>query len=300
MTLPASGPISNADINVEIGQASTFSSSLQFLNNQIVPAQRPGTPAMNNFYNLNWFQNNTQGNCSNGNCTSNCNCGNIQCNNCLISGTVNCTNCDAQNWLQTNCNCACTYNCTTAQTSYNCNCACNCSKIICTKLHEIGMMPYNIFAADQMYGEWLKKNDRVVYRGYIKWAKIVTSWIDGNGPDFMVWIKDKEQRKELQKQAATKWAYKIATPWSEHMAYLMNAVKNDNMMGRIIMAIGRPICKIVYFMPKKRMVPDVVSTWTMWALFFFSYYTSLNIVKIMNTVDKFKKIKIFSIFKESK
>jgi hypothetical protein len=162
------------------------------------------------------------------------------------------------------------------------------------------MMPYNIFAADQMYGEWLKKNDRVVYRGYIKWAKIVTSWIDGNGPDFMVWIKDKEQRKELQKQAATKWAYKIATPWSEHMAYLMNAVKNDNMMGRIIMAIGRPICKIVYFMPKKRMVPDVISTWTMWALFFFSYYTSLNIVKIMNTVDKFKKIKIFSIFKESK
>jgi hypothetical protein len=71
-------------------------------------------------------------------------------------------------------------------------------------------------------------------------------------------------------------------------------------MGRIIMFIGRPICKIVYFMPKKRMVPDVVSTWTMWALFFFSYYTSLNIVKIMNTVDKFKKIKIFSIFKESK
>lgn len=297
MTLPASGPISNADINVKIGQASTFSSSLQFLNNQIVPTQRPGTPAMNNFYNLNWFQNNTQGNCNNGNCTSNCNCGNIQCNNCLISGTVNCTNCDTQNWLQTNCNCACTYNCTTSQTSFNCNCACNCSKIICTKLHQIGMMPYNIFAADQMYGEWLKKNDRVVYRGYIKWAKIVTSWIDGNGPDFMVWIKDKEQRKELQKQAATKWAYKIATPWSEHMAYLMNAVKNDNMMGRIIMSIGRPICKIVYFMPKKRIVPDVVSTWTMWSLFFFSYYASLNIVKIMNTVDKFKKTKLFRIFK---
>jgi hypothetical protein len=299
MTLPASGPISNSDINVEIGQASTFSSSLQFLNNQIVPAQRPGTPAMNNFYNLNWFQNNTQGNCSNGNCTSNCNCGNIQCNNCLISGTVNCTNCDAQNWLQTNCNCACTYNCTTSQTSYNCNCACNCSKIICTKLFEIGMMPYSIFAADQQYGEWLKKHDRVVYRGYIKWARIVTSWIDGSGPDFMIWIHNKEKRAEAQKLAATKWAYKIATPWSEHMAYLMGAVKNDNIMGRIIMKIGRPICKIVYFMPKKNILPDTFSTWTMWALFFFSYYTSLNIVKVMNLFDKIKKTKLFSIFKES-
>jgi hypothetical protein len=127
MTLPASGQLGFSDINVEIGQASSFSSDLQFLNNQIVPAQRPATPAISNFYNLNWFQNNTQGNCNNGNCTANCNCGNIQCRNCLISGTVNCTNCDAQNWLQTNCNCACTYNCTTSQTSFNCNCNCACA-----------------------------------------------------------------------------------------------------------------------------------------------------------------------------
>jgi hypothetical protein len=127
MTLPSSGAISFNDVNSKIGQSPTFSSSLQFLNNQIVPTQRPATPAMNNFYSKNWFQNNTQGNCNNGNCTSNCNCGNIQCNNCLISGGVNCTNCDAQNWLQTNCNCACTYNCTTQVTSFNCNCNCACA-----------------------------------------------------------------------------------------------------------------------------------------------------------------------------
>jgi hypothetical protein len=159
------------------------------------------------------------------------------------------------------------------------------------------MMPYNIFAADQLYGEWLKKNDRSVYRGYIKWAKIVTSWIDGGGPDFMVWIKDKEKRAEAQKKAATDWAYKIATPWSQHMAYLMGAVKNDNVMGRIIMKIGRPICKVVYFMPKKRILPDVVSTWTMWFFFFFSYYTSSTYTKV---VEKFKKIKNLKVFKETK
>jgi hypothetical protein len=152
------------------------------------------------------------------------------------------------------------------------------------------MMPYNIFAADQQYGEWLKKHDRVVYKGYIKWARIVTSWIDGGGPDFMIWIRDKEKRVEAQKKASTDWAYKIATPWSEHMAYLMGAIKNDNVMGRIIMKIGRPICKIVYFMPKKRMVPDVVSTWTMWSLFFFSYYVSTTYVKLSKKSKALKNL----------
>lgn len=304
MTLPASGPISNADINVKIGQASTFSSSLQFLNNQIVPAQRPATPAMNNFYNLNWFQNNTQGNCNNGNCTSNCNCGNIQCNNCLIAGGVNCTNCDAQNWLQTNCNCACTYNCTTALTSYNCNCACNCSKIICAKLYEFGLMNQNIWAADQAYGQWLRKNDRRLYRGYVRWARIVTAWMDGKGPDFMVWIKDPEERSIRQKAAITDMAIKIGTPWSEHMAWLMGEMKNDNTMGRILMAIGTPICKFVDMLPrtKKRKSErnhSLFTLYTMWALFYFSYYTSLTVLNTMNLFDKIKKTKLFRIFKES-
>jgi hypothetical protein len=305
MTLPSSGRIDVGDINVEIGRARTFSTNLSFLNNQIVPTQRPATPVMSQFYSKNFFQNNTQGNCNNGNCTSNCNCGNIQCNNCLIGGTVNCTNCDAQSWLQTNCNCACTYNCTTSQTSYNCNCACNCSKIICAKLYEFGLMDPNIWAADQKYGQWLRKNDRSLYRGYVRWARIVTAWMDGKGPDFMVWIKDDTKRSIAQKAAITDMAIKIGTPWSEHMAWLMNEVKNDNTMGRILMAIGTPISKLVSLLPrsKKKFANrkhSLITLYTMWALFYFSYYTSLNIVKIMNIVDKFKKIKIFSIFKESK
>jgi len=275
MTLPSSGAISISDVSEAIGQAPTYSTSLSFLNDLILPAQRPSTPSLSAFYNLNYYQSSMNGNCDNGNCNCACNCsGNIQCNNCSTAN-INCANCDTQSWLQTGANCACTYNCSTIQDIvYNCNCNCACSKIICTKLYQIGMMPYNIFAADQQYGEWLKKNDRAVYRGYIKWAKNVTSWIDGEGPDFMIWIRDKALRKQKQQEAATKWAYKIATPWSEHMAYLMGAVKTDNTMGRIIMNIGRPICKVVYALPKKRVVPDFVATWTMWALFFFSYYTA--------------------------
>lgn len=317
MTTPSSGQIAVSDINTEIGQSPTYSNDLNFLNNLILPSLRPSSPNMAGFYGLTYFQNNTAGNCNGtginnccGNCASgncpvvdpsNCNCGcgdgSKNCHVCYNCGAVNCANCDSQSWLQTG-NCfqspAPTYNCT----SYQCySQACACSKIICTKLYQIGMMPYNIFAADQQYGEWLKKHDRVVYRGYIKWAKIVTSWIDGKGPDFMVWIKDENKRKEAQAKAATKWAYKIATPWSEHMAYLMGAIKNDNVMGRIIMKIGRPICKIVYFMPKERKVPDVVSTWTMWSLFFFSYYVSSGYSKLLNT---FKKINLKRLFFKEK
>jgi len=275
MTLPASGAISVSQISTEIGQASTYSTDLGFLNGLILPSLRPAAPTLTAFYNLNYYQSSMNGDCNNGNCNCNCNCsGNIQCNNCSTA-TVVCANCDTQQWLQTGANCACTYNCSTIQDIvYNCNCNCACSKIICTKLYQIGMMPYNIFAADQQYGEWLKKNDRSVYRGYIKWARNVTAWIDGGGPDFMIWIRDKALRQAKQKEAATKWAYKIATPWSEHMAYLMGAVPKDNDMGRIIMKIGRPICKLVYALPKERKVPDFVATWTMWALFFFSYFTA--------------------------
>ena len=288
MTLPSSGQISFSDVNSKIGQSPSFSSSLQFLNNQIVPTQRPATPAMNNFYSKNWFQNNTQGNCNNGNCTSNCNCGNIQCNNCLISGSVNCTNCDAQNWLQTNCNCACTYNCTTAETSFNCNCACNCSKIICAKLYEFGMLDYRVWAADQKYGSWLKKNDKVVYRGYIRWAKTVTAWMDGTGPDFMLWVNKKE-RNQKQKEATTKWAHKIATPWAEHMAYLMGTIEKDNPVGKILMKIGRVVCKLVFMLPKKYKL-GLFGSWMMWFLCLGSFFCAKSIVKTSKLIDKIKLI----------
>ena len=288
MTLPSSGQISFSDVNSKIGQSPSFSSSLQFLNNQIVPTQRPATPAMNNFYSKDWFQNNTQGNCNNGNCTSNCNCGNIQCNNCLISGSVNCTNCDAQNWLQTNCNCACTYNCTTAETSFNCNCACNCSKIICAKLYEFGMLDYRVWAADQKYGSWLKKNDKVVYRGYIRWAKTVTAWMDGTGPDFMLWVNKKE-RNQKQKEATTKWAHKIATPWAEHMAYLMGSIEKDNPIGKILMKIGRVVCKLVFMLPKKYKL-GLFGSWMMWFLCLGSFFCAKSIVKTSKLIDKIKLI----------
>ena len=126
MTIQGSGPIAVSNVSQEIGQAPTFSTTLSFLNEQIKPAQRPSPPRLSAFYGMSYFQNNTEGNCNNGNCTANCNCGNIQCNNCVITGPVDCVNCDARPWLQSGGNCACTYNCNQGNTTYNCNCNCNC------------------------------------------------------------------------------------------------------------------------------------------------------------------------------
>lgn len=290
MTLQSSGQIAVSDISTEIGQAPTYSTDLNFLNNLITPGQRPSNPAMSNFYGLSYFQNTTQGNCDNGNQVNcNCNCGNVNCGNCYNCGAINCANCDSQAWLQTGTNCACTYNCTSYGVSHNCNCACDCSKIVCAKLHDMGLMSANIWAADQAYGRWLREHDRRVYRGYIRWARIVTAWMSGEGPDFMYWVKKPGERAVRQQRAMTEMAYNIGTPWSQHMAYLMGALPEDNFQGRVLMKIGTTISRIVDYIPRRRksqVKHGPVTVGTIWACLYFSYYTSVAIVK---AADVFKR-----------
>lgn len=279
MTLPSSGSISFSTINVEIGQSATYSDSLSFLNGLILSSLRPPEPTMTAFYGLTYFQNNTQGNCNNGNQGNcNCNCGNIQCTNCTNCNNINCTNCDTQQWLQHNCNCACTYNCNVNPVSYNCNCACNCSKIICAKLYEQGNMDPNVWVADQAYGKMLRKNDRRVYRGYIRWARTVTAWMDGKGPECFLWLP-KEQRLAAQKVSINKMALRIGIPWSEHMAYLMGARPKDNLRGRVLMAIGKPISRLIDHIPHRK-GHRILTLWTMWALFWMSHWTASAVVGV--------------------
>jgi hypothetical protein len=277
MTLPASGTISISNVSVEIGQSATFTDDLGFLNGLLLSPANPANLAA--FYSMQYLQRTDQGACDNGNCTNNCNCGNIQCTNCYINGPTNCANCQTQKYLQLNCNCACTYNCSVCNgASYNCNCACNCSKIICAKLYEFGYMDPNVWVADQKYGKWLRQNDRRVYRGYIRWARTVTAWMDGKGPDCFLWV-EKEQRAAAQKEAITRMALRIGIPWSEHMAYLMGARPNDNLRGRVLMAIGKPISRLIDYIPHRR-GHRILTLWGMWSLFWMSHWTASAIVSV--------------------
>ena len=117
-------------------------------------------------------------------------------------------------------------------------------KIICTKLHELGLMSHDIYLADQAFGAELLRTRPDIYNGYRAWAEIVVDWMSGQGPKMMPWMSD-EQFGHAAQRWSTSWAQDIATPWAEHMAYKMGVVEKDNVTGRMITLVGIPICKAV-------------------------------------------------------
>lgn len=120
MTTPASGQIAISDLIANQGGLG-YANSLSWLDSNT----KDSVSDLNSAHARATYQRNVDGNCDNGNCTqSDCNCGNINCPNCLNCNAINCTNCDSREWMQGNCNCACTYNCTQNTRSYNCNCDC--------------------------------------------------------------------------------------------------------------------------------------------------------------------------------
>ena len=117
-------------------------------------------------------------------------------------------------------------------------------KIICAKLHELGMMSTDIYLADQAFGAELLATRPDIYNGYRAWAEIVVDWMSGQGPKMMPWMSD-EQFGHAAQRWSTSWAQDIATPWAQHMAYKMGVVEKDNVTGRMITLVGIPICKAV-------------------------------------------------------
>ncbi len=144
-------------------------------------------------------------------------------------------------------------------------------KIICTKLYELGLLSKKIFQADQKFGKKLSKEHPEIYDGYIAWAKTVVAWMEGKGPQCMFWIKDKKKRNKAQKELSIKWAKAIATPWAKHMAYLMGVEKKDNLAGKVIMTLGKPICKAVSkwqsIFGESRKPAGLLQGYSLWLLF---------------------------------
>ena len=128
--------------------------------------------------------------------------------------------------------------------------SCGCGTIICTKLYELGLMDYNTFKADEEFGEILRASDPDVYWGYIKWASIVVGWMSGETPDVLLWIRDKEKRQKVELDWTLRITHRIATPWAEHMQYLVGRRDEDNLAGKLIMAVGKPISRLISKLPK--------------------------------------------------
>jgi len=145
--------------------------------------------------------------------------------------------------------------------------------IICTKLYELGYLSDEIYQADERFGHWLRQTDPNAYYGYLKWARVVVDWMSNEGPQCMFWIQDKKIRNEKQREMATRWARRIATPWAQHMAYKMGVLKEDNRAGRYIMNIGVAVSRLIGRFVKHTNQPtkNVAIGYAMWAMFGLLY-----------------------------
>jgi hypothetical protein len=137
----------------------------------------------------------------------------------------------------------------------------------------LGYLSDEIYQADEMFGHWLRSNDPDAYYGYLKWARVVVDWMSNEGPQCMFWIQDKKIRNEKQREMATRWARRIATPWAQHMAYKMGVLKEDNRAGRYIMTIGIAVSRLIGKFVKHTNQPtkNVAIGYAMWAMFGLLY-----------------------------
>jgi len=117
--------------------------------------------------------------------------------------------------------------------------------VICSKLYELGILPYDIYQADERFGKLLRQEHMYIYEGYRAWADTVVDWMSGSGPEMILWEKDPVRRQERITKFVTNWAAIIAVPWAEHMAYRMGVREKDNYTGRVLMYTGIPLCAAV-------------------------------------------------------
>ena len=104
------------------------------------------------------------------------------------------------------------------------------AKIICTKLHALGLMPTNIYEADQAFGKKLVSESPETYYGYVRWAQHIVDLMD---------------RDDLLGKIAVFCSYHIATPWSLAMAEEMGQPVKSSWFGKFLMKRGLQFCKLV-------------------------------------------------------
>ena len=100
-------------------------------------------------------------------------------------------------------------------------------KIICDLLYHQGYLPKEIWEADEKFGRLMLKTNKKGMFGYLTWAKPVVNFLTKN-PQY------------------SKYFYLITKPWSEHMAYMMGVLPEDNKLGKVIHYFGNKFSLMVY------------------------------------------------------
>ena len=103
-------------------------------------------------------------------------------------------------------------------------------KILCQEFYDQGLMPQDIYEADELYGDKVYETDPDLMKGYWLWASTAVDFCR----KYPMWTKA--------------LYYTLGRPWAEHMAFLMGKRKKDNPFGKILMDMGSFITKKLYKM----------------------------------------------------
>lgn len=103
--------------------------------------------------------------------------------------------------------------------------------VICTALHDLGILPDDIYNLDVEFGQRVNGEDPALGNGYRAWATPVAEYIKGNS---------------LGSKVVRAVVAPIAKSWAAQMAHVMRPEEyKPNICGRLIMAVGHPICRSI-------------------------------------------------------
>jgi len=98
-------------------------------------------------------------------------------------------------------------------------------KVICAELGRQGYLDEATLAADAAFGKMVWDTDRELMLGYWRLAlPIVALMKVSKVVTFIVSL--------------------IAKPWAKHMAFEMGVAEKDNLFGKLVMFLGKPVCRL--------------------------------------------------------
>jgi hypothetical protein len=122
------------------------------------------------------------------------------------------------------------------------------SKVICTALYQMGMMPEELYDHDQRFGKWLYENDPVAYKGYRKWADVLVKYMNGQGrpllPSLLFW-KTPEQKQQLSQRIAVQVGNFVGYSFATEIARRAGQDVPFNLKGWLIVSVGLKVCKAI-------------------------------------------------------
>ena len=103
--------------------------------------------------------------------------------------------------------------------------------VICTALHDLGILADDIYNLDVEFGQRVNSEDPALGDGYRAWATPVAEYIKGSS---------------LGSRIVRAVVAPIAKSWAAQMAHVMRPEEyKSNICGRLIMAVGHPICRSI-------------------------------------------------------